>query len=210
MSENGVQKEDQEYERITRDFKSHDLVLELLDILYAVIIVGPLVVSFWRGTWALIILYIYPSNPTISCCISLAMGIMTHLVFTMAKSKMGKTLHPNRNRLSFYLLSRLYTYFYAIMCVNCWRGYFGLLDIYMTNEMAIHALTIISALVLCVLKSIRNVVATPYVLFTDTHDKYFYVPTYFKSVNRKLETDAKNSNSKFRLLIAPFSSISGF
>ena len=176
---------DNEYSRIDRKRSYHDLFLEILDALYAAVIVGPLVVSFWRGTWALIILYVYPSDLVISCCISLAIGILTHLIFTIFKSKIRKILHPEKNRLSFYILSRLYTYFYAIMCVNCWRGYFQLLDIYMTNESMVHMLTVTSVIILCCIKSIRNVIGTPYVIFTDSHERYFFVPTYLKKSVRQ-------------------------
>jgi hypothetical protein len=49
-------------------------------VLFAVLI-GFAVVSFWRGIWGLLDIYLIPSNVELSLWVSLAMGIII-LIFT--------------------------------------------------------------------------------------------------------------------------------
>ena len=52
-----------------------------------VIIASLAIVSFWRGIWGLMDIYIYPTNPTISLVSSVIMGIAILLLIAFYKYK---------------------------------------------------------------------------------------------------------------------------
>jgi hypothetical protein len=159
----------------------HSVVLEIIDTFYSSLVIAPLVVSYWRGTWNLSHKYLFQENELHSQIASLIIGIVGHLVFTIGQGSLRNHFNPNRHRLTFYIGSRVYTSIYGIICVNCWRGGWQLIDRYTERHMS-HILTItITAIIsLMLLKAIRNVTATPFVVVTDSSGEYFDVPTMFK------------------------------
>jgi hypothetical protein len=100
----------------------HSLFLQLLDTLFASFIVGPLVITYWRGTWNLSNTFLLPHDKLHSCFASLVIGIIGHLIFTTFQDFFKSIFNPNEHRLLFYIGSRLYTSIFAVICVNTWRG----------------------------------------------------------------------------------------
>ena len=168
----------------------HSVVLEWLDASFSAFVVAPLVVSYWRGTWNLTDKYLIPSDKVQSKVVSLIIGIIGHLVFTIGQGWLRNNFSPDRQRLTFYIVSRLYSSIFGIVCVNCWRGGWQLIDHYTAQNMTtILSITIFAIVCLMMLKAIRNVTATPFVVVTDTANEYFDVPTmYKKSVRRTSQT----------------------
>lgn len=164
----------------------HDLLLEKLDSLFSALIVAPLVVSYWRGTWNLSDVYLFPDNKIHSAVASLIIGIVGHLVFTILQGWFRGLFNPNRHRLTFYCGSRLYTSIFGVVCVNCWRGGWQLIDHYTARNMTtLVSVTIFAITALMLLKTLRNVASPPFVVVTDEPTMYFNVPTmYRKSVRR--------------------------
>lgn len=112
---------------------------------------------------------------------SLVIGIIGHFLFTWKQHFFRKHFDPDRRRLTFYCISRLYTAFYGIICVNTWRGGWQLVDHYTAKEMStILSVTIFAIISLIGLKTLRNVTATPFVIVTDHSREYFDIPTMFK------------------------------
>jgi hypothetical protein len=167
---------------------THSVVLELLDTGFSSFVVAPLVVSYWRGTWNLADTYLIPSDQVQSKVASLIIGIVGHLVFTIGQEWFRNNFTPDRHRLTFYVVSRVYTSIFGIVCVNCWRGGWQLIDHYTAQNMTtILSITIFAIVCLMMLKTIRNVTATPFVVVNDSSSEYFDVPTmYKKSVRGKI------------------------
>lgn len=160
---------------------SYSTVLELLDSIYSCFVVAPLVISYWRGTWNLAEVYLFPGNRIKSSVASLIIGIVGHLVFTIGQGFLRGKFNPNRHRLTFYCASRLYTSIFGVICVNCWRGGWQLIDHYTARNMTtILSITIIAIVIMMLLKALRNVTATPFVVVTDDHQGFFDVPTMYK------------------------------
>jgi Fuseless len=160
----------------------HSILLELLDTMYGTFIVAPLVVGYWRGTWDLLGYYLYPDQPLISNLISLAIGIIGHMIFTVFQSCMTNHLRPDRCRLTYYFWSRCYTIVFGFVCVNGWRGGWQLIDMYTEmKSSSIFLTTLTCLLILGALKSVRNITATPFVIIPDDANAYFEIPTYFKT-----------------------------
>uniref|UniRef100_A0A182MCL9 Fuseless n=1 Tax=Anopheles culicifacies TaxID=139723 RepID=A0A182MCL9_9DIPT len=164
----------------------HGLMLELIDYLYASLVVAPLVVCYWRGTWNLMGEYIYPSHMTTSLIVSLAIGIIGHIVFNIFQSTLRQYLNADKHRIAYYIGSRMYTTIYGAVCVNCWRGGWQLIDLYTTHDVLYVVLITLGCLfILACLKGVRNVMGTPFLIINDSRREYFDVPTYFKLTGSK-------------------------
>lgn len=160
----------------------HGILLELIDNLYASFIVGPLVVAYWRGTWNLMADYIYPSDYPTSLVISLGLGLFGHLMAHLFQTSLRRYLNADRHRLLFYIGSRVYTEIYGTVCVNSWRGGWEMINLYTTHDVLyVILITLGCALLLALLKGLRNVTGSPFVVVNDTRREYFDVPTYFKT-----------------------------
>lgn len=165
--------------------KLHAATLETLDTLYAALIVAPCVVGYWRGTWNLMGIYLFPGHPTYSSIASLIIGIVGHLVFTIGKDFFRHNFHPDHHRLTFYVGSRVYTSIFGVVCVNGWRGGWQLIDLYTTQDVRIIIIiTVTCLLMMAALRTLRNISAPPFVVVTDHSSEYFDVPTMFKQTVR--------------------------
>ncbi|XP_044271732.1 uncharacterized protein LOC123015810 isoform X2 [Tribolium madens] len=156
-------------------------ILSILDAIFSSLVVAPLVVGYWRSVWELMGIYVYPEDILISSCISTGIGIVGHLIFTLPQHAFETYLHPDRNRILFYVMSRVYTVCFAFICVNGWRGPWQLLDIYTKNELlTVVAATAVGFVALTAMRALRNVSATPFTVATDSVKGYFEVLTMFR------------------------------
>lgn len=164
----------------------HSLVLDFLDYCFASLVVAPLVVSYWRGTWNLLEVYLCPGEKIHSSVVSLIIGILGHLVFTIWQGSFRGHFDPDHHRLTFYCGSRLYTSIFGIICVNCWRGGWQLIDHYTARNMTtILSITIIAIISLMYLKALRNVTGPPFVVIPDHPREHFHVQTMYKKLVRR-------------------------
>lgn len=169
---------------LKREHPSFYFLLGILDCLIATLVVGPAVVGYWRSVWLLSEFYIFPDNPVVSDIISTVLGNVGHLIFTFSQGFFKKHLNPSRNKPIFYILSRLYTALFAIVCVNWWRGPWNLLDWYTgTDVTSVATITAVSVAALAVMRTLRNVSAPPCAVMLDTVEGYFEVVTMFRVVS---------------------------
>lgn len=160
----------------------HATFLAFLDIVFSSIIVAPLVVIYWRGTWNLMGYVLFPNNAFWGANASNAIGIIGHFVFTIYQGKFKRSFHPDKHRITFLLFSRLYTAVYGIVSVNHWRGIWILMEQYVPLVIPIVAsITFISAFILAFCKGLRNITSSPFEIATDHSKDYFLVPTMFKA-----------------------------
>jgi flagellar biosynthesis protein FliQ len=161
------------------------LILEILDTLFSSSVIAPLVVSYFRATWQLTDTYLFHNNKYLSTFASLVFGILGHLVFTIGQNSLQTYFDPNR-QLTFYIGSRLYTIIFGIVCVNGWRGGWNLIEIYTPRDSTLIILiTLLAAFILGIFKSLRNIVATPFVIVIDESKDYFKIPTRFRKLVRR-------------------------
>uniref|UniRef100_A0A1L8D9T0 Putative conserved plasma membrane protein n=1 Tax=Nyssomyia neivai TaxID=330878 RepID=A0A1L8D9T0_9DIPT len=160
---------------------AHGVLLDFLDTILSTLVVGPLVISYWRGTWNLMDLYLFPNDKILSASASLGIGVVGHLICTLFQDAF-KHLHPNHHRITFYVISRLYTAIYGVICINGWRGGWQLIDAYTPTKVSTILLcTIIPAVCLALLKALRNLSAAPFTISIDAPNEYFDVQTMFKT-----------------------------
>lgn len=168
---------------------SHYALLSVLDTIFSALVVAPAVVAYWRSTWNITALYIYPSYPVRSAVASLGIGIAGHLVFGIVQNELTGLFHPDRHRIIYYVASRAYTACYAFTCVNSWRGAWELLDSYTEGDPStVLATTAVSVVCLAVMRGLRNVSAAPFAISMDRVQGYFEVPTMFKTSVRIVQS----------------------
>lgn len=163
---------------------SYYLFITFLDSLLSALVISPLVVSYWRGTWELTGYYVYPQEMKKSSCVSLLIGLIGIMIFTLTQKCYPKVLNPNEHRILYYVMSRVYTACFGFVCINSWRGAWVALDAYMSTEpRSVIIITCASIIVLIMTKTIRNISAPPFAIVTDRYEGYFDVPTHFKTVS---------------------------
>ncbi|CAH1407052.1 unnamed protein product [Nezara viridula] len=161
---------------------SYYLFITFLDSLLAALVISPLVVSYWRGTWELMGYYVYPQDMKKSSLVSLLIGLGGIMLFTMTQKFYPKMLNPNKHRILYYVISRVYTACFGFACINSWRGGWVALDAYTSTEpRSVIFITCASIIILIMTKTIRNISAPPFAIVTDRYEGYFDVPTHFKT-----------------------------
>ena len=158
-------------------------LLSVLDTVFSSLVVAPAVVGYWRSTWFLTTRYLYRDEPVKSEVASLVIGIVGHFAFSVAQHALTSIFHPDKHRILYYTMSRVYTTCYAFTCVNSWRGAWDLLERYTGHDpFTVLATTLLSVVALATMRSLRNVSAAPFSVVMDSVDGYFEVPTMFKAV----------------------------
>lgn len=160
----------------------HDIFLEVLDCLLSCLIVAPCVIAYWRGTWELMGVLLFPKNVPLSALCSFLIGGIGHMVFTLTQHFFRDNIHPDKNRLTYYAVSRCYTFVFGIVCVNMWRGSWVLCD-WLTSVdslIIICVVTSVALLFLIATRTVRNLGAAPYSVIMDHKTDYFEVETMFK------------------------------
>lgn len=165
-----------------RPRKLHDLLLEILDVVLSCLIVAPCVIAYWRGTWELLGVLMFPKSVPLSALCSFLIGGLGHMLFTLTQRIFIDNIHPDKHRLTFYVFSRCYTFVFGIVCVNMWRGSWILCD-WLTSAdslIIIIIVTLVAILFLIATRTVRNLGAAPYSVIMDHKSDYFEVETMFK------------------------------
>lgn len=112
--------------------------LNASDVFLSLIVISPLVIIHWRGTWALMDDYKFPP---MNCFI---LGMVFHLAIAMVreflyseykKTKMKKRTWKRVVCRSF--LTKLYAYLFSWTCQMHWRGGWAVIDEYFGNVLPI-------------------------------------------------------------------------
>ncbi|XP_002002895.3 uncharacterized protein LOC6576915 [Drosophila mojavensis] len=160
----------------------HEVLLEVLDVLLSCLIVAPCVIAYWRGTWELMGVLLFPNSLPFSALASFAIGGLGHFIFTITQNFFKDHIHPDKRRLTYYAISRLYTAVFGVVCVNMWRGAWMVCDwLTSIDSLAIiSVVTLVALLFLVGTRTLRNLGAAPYTVTMDHKNDYFEVDTMFK------------------------------
>ncbi|XP_034098972.1 uncharacterized protein LOC117564365 [Drosophila albomicans] len=160
----------------------HELLLEILDVLLSCLVVAPCVIAYWRGTWELMGVLLIPSSLPLSALASFLIGGLGHFIFIVTQDFFKDHIHPDKRRLTYYAISRIYTAVFGIICVNMWRGSWMLCDWLTSIDslVIISVVTLIALLFLVGTRTLRNLGAAPYTVTMDHKSDYFEVDTMFK------------------------------
>ncbi|XP_050459096.1 uncharacterized protein LOC126855466 [Cataglyphis hispanica] len=174
-----------ETKKTLKKSKRKKRTFSLLDALISVSIIGPLAISVWRGVWTWMDLHsqLFPG------WFCFTFGTALHVTFAIFKDRFhdiytNKWAELNwRKRLFYRALRILYTYTFGVACITHWRGGWIIIDNYLFTYVWITMALMCSLLVcLAVLRCIRNLLATPFIIFVDIPSYVFQFPTRYKVV----------------------------
>ncbi|XP_013382206.1 uncharacterized protein LOC106152997 [Lingula anatina] len=155
------------------------LHVRVADCFLSALVIGPAVVCYWRGTWNLLDLYLFPNDTEKTGWISAAIGIFIPLIFSFCQFFIQK-LVEGESKAVFVLMSRVYTYFFAFGCVSQWRGVWYLLDHYTgTTPWGAAGPLIVACGVMVFVRGLVNTLAPPLVISMDFPENYFTVTRRF-------------------------------
>ena len=155
--------------------------LAVFDSFFAALVVGPLVVGYWRGSWQIIDIYIFPNDLEKSSWCSFCFGAVVCTFFYFTQTLLNR--HCRESNLCMWLIfEHLHTYIHGWGIVNYWRGVWLLLNHYT-------GLTVVSNLgsfgigigILALLRSSRNVQAPPGLVVMDIGDGTYECTTRFRT-----------------------------
>ncbi|XP_028156938.1 uncharacterized protein LOC114350361 isoform X2 [Ostrinia furnacalis] len=112
---------------------SRETALYVLDCVFSVAVVGSLVVFVWRGSWALLDIFLFPEDPVKSCWTSLIVGYSV-VIATFSLQAPIRWVTARLHGAPRLLLADVYHLVSFIATVNVWRGFWGMLDIYFFPE----------------------------------------------------------------------------
>lgn len=166
--------------------------LSLLDILISSVVIAPLAVAYWRGTWNMSLILIYPDDPVRAGYTCTILGMWGQFLFNYYQATFKRCLDPNKHRLCYYIASRMYTYIFGWCCILTWSGIWLLVAEYVTLEsVPMGILTGIAFAALCLLRGLRNIFGVPFYMALDTPPDYFTVRTMYQKGVRKRKRGKK-------------------
>jgi len=105
------------------------LALFVVDNLLSAVVIGPLVVFYWRGTWELLNVYLFPDDQAASGWTCSAVGNVGLLCVVYLQKPLARWLRVD-SPLHWVLGYHVYTYVLGALNVCQWRGVWVLLDYY--------------------------------------------------------------------------------
>jgi Fuseless len=175
--------------------KSQLLILEALkpltpviDALFSLLVVAPLVVIYWVTSWKLCDIVITPYDPTLSAVISFVIGFCGQLGFMFFQVSIAALLTFKTNKYKHVInlmVSKMYALLFAQTCINLWRSMWTLADFISPIDTFTTVLNVGRNLMIVMLtKTIKNSISPPFIVTTDQVNESYAVVTYFgKSVS---------------------------
>ena len=108
---------------------SRAMILFLVDNILSGLIIGPLTVMYWRGTWSLLNVYLFPNDQAASAWTCFVVGNVGLLCLVYLQNPLTRWLRLDRP-LHWIFGYHLYTYVLGGLNVCQWRGIWHLLDHY--------------------------------------------------------------------------------
>jgi len=167
------------------------MLVSLVDLAWSALVVAPLVVLFWRGTWDILTLWVYPESPALdapgrtsrlekSGLVCFLVGFVLRILLDLIKPFLGEILAKQAAFVK--IVGRLlFTFTYAFAGICFWRGtwYLMRLDV---GEKSLQLLVVLvgGVSVFVFSKMSRTLVSTPLALCQDSNDKTFEISSYFR------------------------------
>jgi len=165
-----------------------EMLLSLADLLWSALIVAPLVVLFWRGTWDILDVVVYPSDDLpetqssrqLSGMVCYLIGLLTRIFLDLIKFHLKEFL-DTKPLLIQTLGGLVFRGAYAFSGVSFWRGIWNL----MIQDVGLKTFQLIivlvgSLLVLLFSRVSRSLISAPLGILLDNHSNTFESSTFFK------------------------------
>jgi hypothetical protein len=112
---------------------SNRLFLSVVDNIVVGLLIGPLTVLYWRGTWTMLDYQLFPGNKAASGWLCMAFGNIGLMVVVYAQNVLERRLRRGAvdwRTVDWILGYHLYTYVLGLLNVCHWRGLWALIDHY--------------------------------------------------------------------------------
>ncbi|XP_070498973.1 uncharacterized protein [Chironomus tepperi] len=163
--------------------------LNFLDCCISLFIVSPLVVGFWKGLWNNINYYhevynIFPIWESLIICYILSSSIYyarDHLESFIITGNDNKVKSIYLKGLRRTIIYRIYHYIFAFSSIMIWRCIWEIIPIYAGPEAEPAVLlSLVCFIPLVMMRSVRNLVAPPVLIITDSKEFAFNFPTRYR------------------------------
>lgn len=148
-------------------------LVSIFDVLFALIVIAPLVVVFWSTTWKLYDLFLLPNAPVLSGTISFSFGFCGQMVLMFYQNSLKKLLNFEKLSVVNNLILKIYALFLGHAFVSLWRGTWSFVDATSSKDVGVVILNICQNIItLMVLRVFRNTLVPPFIILTDQQDQY--------------------------------------
>jgi hypothetical protein len=163
------------------------LFVKIFDVLFSCFIVAPLVVIFWRSLWKLCEYFLRDTSNICGASILLLIGLIGQFVLCYYQNCIEKLLHFTKAGAIQFVISRVLILINTIVYLIVWCGLWKFVDLRSNDEDAITtSINIIqNSIILMILKSFKNCLAPPFMLFNDFDTSEFSFVTFFRRKVRK-------------------------
>ena len=162
-------------------FCSVSKACRLIDILCICLLITPLAVLYWAGTWRIFDLYIFPQRTRLSATVSLAAGTTGGIVGYFLLPLLRTRIHPSCN-FNHAIVSRMFCYAYGLCFLNTWRGLWMWTDELLGTGLVSSWVRLIiaeSLLILCGCST--NTVSIPFTITLDTRPSFYLTFPCFRT-----------------------------
>jgi hypothetical protein len=155
--------------------------LRLADSVITFFVFWPFLVACWRGTWDLVGHYMIPQYPLASRWAILGLGMCGAPIGYFIFPSLGKYL-KKKNKVTYYVGSRIAMYVYSILYMTLWRGVWTLLDYYVEEDpFWLYSSTAFFYLLAVCLRLVRAIMWPPMVTMLDHRHSILVPVTRFGS-----------------------------
>lgn len=163
-------------------FEFFSSFLRLFDVLFSLTVVCPLVLIYWATTWKIGDIFLTPNEPLKSATISFSIGFSGQFFLLFFQDFITKSLKFKNNKCVNLLVSKVYALIVAQTCIHFWRGVWMFIDFVSSPGITSMFINLIQNLtILSLSKSLKNLLASPFVLLVDKSDGDYSAATFFKT-----------------------------
>ena len=108
------------------------LFKRLVNFFLVLCLITPLTVSYWRGTWYILDLFVFPHDKFLSAWVTLAMSFGIMYLILLVEDDLKAILNERKAKKALYLAM---FYPLSFLIVTSWRGLWMLLDYYTTASL---------------------------------------------------------------------------
>ena len=156
-------------QQMSSPFKRFSLLLceKFLNLIIILCFITPTVVNYWRGTWYILDLFVFPADKFLSASLTFTASFGTTFLLVLVADYIKKILDERKARKVLYLVL---FYLLAFLSVTSWRGLWMMLDLYTTTALTSAFLShIMGFLILLCTKTSSSIITIPGYCASERH-----------------------------------------
>ncbi|XP_020606174.1 uncharacterized protein LOC110044940 [Orbicella faveolata] len=168
------------------------LWLTFLNWILILFLITPAVVNYWRGTWYILDLFVFPNDEVLSAWVTVTASFGAIFLIMLVEDYIKEFLDEKKARKGLYLVL---FYPLAFLSVTSWRGLWMMLDLYTTTALTSAIVShVVGFFIVLALKTTYSLIAIPGYCISERHidppEKILQVKKCFRT-----KTSARMLNS---------------